>query len=95
MPVPVPGTTFSDCYPSRYMTKSGYSLANPTISVPTDRPAFSGTCYTDIPSGSSVQVTAYGSSGVTATISFTAAATTSTPVYAYPIDGYAFGVAAQ
>jgi hypothetical protein len=41
-----------------------------------------------------VRVTAYGTAGVTATITWTATVTNA-QAYAYPIDGFAFGVAAQ
>jgi len=129
MPVPVPGSTFTDCYPSQYMTSyllsagavtqpafnplicpqnyaavgpytsnyiaccpSGYSFAQPTSTVFSDRPAFGGTCYTPILEATPVRVTAYGSSGVTATTTFSATVTNA-QAYAYPIDGYAFGVA--
>ncbi|TVY69039.1 putative GPI-anchored cupredoxin [Lachnellula suecica] len=129
VPVPVPGTTFTDCYPSQFVTSylqeaggitqaafnplvcpvnysavgpytsnyiaccpSGYSLAQATVDPPSDRPAFGATCYTPLTSGVAVPVTAYGSSGVTATTTF-AATVTNAQAYAYPIDGYAFGVA--
>jgi hypothetical protein len=129
MPVPVPNSTFSDCYPSQYMTSyllsaggvtqpafnplvcpqgystigpytsnyiaccpSGYLFASPTISAPSDRPAFGGTCYTPILEATPVMVTAYGSSGVTATTTFSATVTNA-QAYAYPIDGFAYGVA--
>lgn len=129
MPVPVPGSTFTDCYPSQYITSyllsaggvtqpafdplicpqhytavgpytsnyiaccpSGYSFAQPTSTIFTDRPAFGGTCYTPILEATPVVVTAYGSSGVTATTTFSATVTNA-QAYAYPIDGFAFGVA--
>jgi len=145
MPVPVAGTTMSDCYPSQYMTSyllsaggvtqpafnplvcpenwstqgvftsnyiaccpryelrrvneskprlivnSGYGLAAPTVSVLSDRPAFGGTCYSDLTSGSSYLMTQYGSSSVTQTTYFPAT-TTGMQAYAYPIDGFAYGV---
>ncbi|KAK0101162.1 hypothetical protein ONS95_012858 [Cadophora gregata] len=128
-PVPVPGTTFTDCYPSQYITSlllsagsvtqpafaplicpqhysavgpytsnyiaccpSAYSLAQPESTVFKDRPAFGGTCYSNIDMATPVLVTAYGSSSVTATSYFTATVTNA-QAYAYPIDGYAFGVA--
>ncbi|TVY91601.1 hypothetical protein LAWI1_G003937 [Lachnellula willkommii] len=128
-PVPVPESTFTDCYPSQFATSyllqaggitqpafnplicpvnystmgpftsnyiaccpSGYSLAQPTVSAPADRPAFGGTCYTSLTSGVPVPVTAYGSSGVTATTTFVATATNA-QAYAHVLEGYAFGVA--
>lgn len=62
------------------------------MSVKSDRPAFGGTCYTDLPSGVAHLVTAYGSTAVTATITFSPSVTNA-QAYAYPIEGYAFGVA--
>ncbi|TVY37334.1 hypothetical protein LSUB1_G004744 [Lachnellula subtilissima] len=128
-PVPVPGSTLTDCYPSQFATSyllqaggitqpafnplicpvnyssmgpftsnyiaccpSGYSLAQPSVSALTDRPAFGGTCYTPLTSGVPVPVTAYGSSGVTATTTFVATVTNA-QAYAHVLDGYAFGVA--
>ncbi|KAG4440569.1 hypothetical protein IFR05_003936 [Cadophora sp. M221] len=128
-PVPVPGTTFTDCYPSQYITSfllsagsvtqpafaplicpqhysavgpytsnyiaccpSEYSFAQPQSTVFKDRPAFGGTCYSNIDMATPVLVTAYGSSSVTATSFFTATVTNA-QAYAYPIDGFAFGVA--
>ncbi|KAH7310009.1 hypothetical protein BKA65DRAFT_442142 [Rhexocercosporidium sp. MPI-PUGE-AT-0058] len=128
-PVPVPGTTFTDCYPSQFMTSfllsagsvtqpafaplvcpqhysavgpytsnyiaccpSAYSFAQPESTTFKDRPAFGGTCYSNIEMATPVLVTAYGSSGVTATSYFTATVTNA-QAYAYPIDGFAFGVA--
>ncbi len=57
-----------------------------------DRPAFGGTCYTPILEGTPIIVTAYGSSGITATTTFSASVTNA-QAYAYPIEGYAYGVA--
>lgn len=128
-PVPVPGTTFTDCYPSQFITSlllsagsvtqpafaplicpqhysavgpytsnyiaccpSEYSFAQPESTVFKDRPAFGGTCYSNIDMATPILVTAYGSSSVTATSYFTATVTNA-QAYAYPIDGYAFGVA--
>ncbi|KAG9235696.1 hypothetical protein BJ875DRAFT_264352 [Amylocarpus encephaloides] len=128
MPLPVPGTTMSECYPSQFMSSylesaggvtqaafdplvcpqsysavgpftsnyiaccpSGYSLAPPKETVFSDRPAFGGTCYTPLTSGKAVQVTQYGSSGVTATSTFMPTVTNA-QAYAYPYEGYAFGV---
>ncbi|KAH8670406.1 hypothetical protein BGZ60DRAFT_430848 [Tricladium varicosporioides] len=129
MPIPVPGTTLGDCYPSQFMSSylssaggitqaafnplvcpinysavgpytsnyiaccpSGYSFAQPTISPPSDRPAFGGTCYTPIEMATPVTVTQYGSASVTATMIFTATVTNA-QAYAYPLEGTAFGVA--
>ena len=72
--------------------RSEYSFAQPESTVFTDRPAFGGTCYSNIDMATPVLVTAYGSSSVTATSYFTATVTNA-QAYAYPIDGYAFGVA--
>ncbi|KAH9217513.1 hypothetical protein DL95DRAFT_386361 [Leptodontidium sp. 2 PMI_412] len=128
-PVPVPGTTFTDCYPSQYITSfllsagsvtqpafaplicpqhysavgpytsnyiaccpSEYSFAQPQSTAFKDRPAFGGTCYSNIDMATPVLVTAYGSSSVTATSYFTATVTNA-QAYAHPIDGFAFGVA--
>lgn len=71
---------------------SGYSFAEPTSTPFTDRPAFGGTCYTPLYEATPVIVTKYGESGVTETAAFTASVTNA-QAYAYPIDGYAFGVA--
>ncbi|KAL2067671.1 hypothetical protein VTL71DRAFT_15767 [Oculimacula yallundae] len=128
-PVPVPGSTFTDCYPSQFMSSyllsaggvtqpafaqlvcpqhyspvgpytsnyiaccpSSYSFAQPDSTVFKDRPAFGGTCYSNIEMATPVLVTAYGSAGVTATSYFTATVTNA-QAYAYPIDGSAMGVA--
>lgn len=74
------------------MECSGYKLANPTNNPFSDRPAFGGTCYTPIEMATPVLVTAYGSAGVTATITFSAT-TSNVQAYAYPYEGFAFGVA--
>lgn len=60
------------------------ALSSPTQS---DRPAFGGTCYTPI---SSVTVTAYGDSSVTATSAWVTPASVGAQAYAIPIEGYAF-----
>ncbi|TVY35113.1 hypothetical protein LOCC1_G007601 [Lachnellula occidentalis] len=129
-PVPVPGTTLTDCYPSQFANSyllsaggvtrpafnplicpenyatmgpftsnyiaccpSGYSLAQASVTPFSDRPAFGATCYTPLTSGVAVPVTAYGTSGVTATTTFKATVSDA-QAYAYPLEGYAFGVAA-
>lgn len=71
---------------------SGYSFAQPTSTAISSRPAFGGTCYTPIFEATPVLVTQYGSEGVTATSTFSATVTNA-QAYAYPFDGFAFGVA--
>ncbi|EKD16379.1 serine-threonine rich protein [Drepanopeziza brunnea f. sp. 'multigermtubi' MB_m1] len=72
---------------------ASYSFHEPDATAFSDRPAFGGTCYSPIPSASHVKVTAYDSSSVTATSIWTATATNA-QAFAYPIEGYALGVAA-
>jgi hypothetical protein len=76
----------------KLIANSGYSLANPTVSVLSDRPAYGGTCYSPIYEATPVIVTAYGATGPTATITYSASATDA-QAYAFPIDGFAYGVA--
>lgn len=71
---------------------SEYSFAQPTSTLFPDRPAFGGTCYSNIDMATPVRVTAYGSSSVTATSLFTATVTNA-QAYAYPLEGFASGVA--
>ncbi|CAM6002919.1 unnamed protein product [Sphagnum balticum] len=56
------------------------------------RPAYGGTCYSPIYEATPVLVTAYGATGPTATITYSASATDA-QAYALPIDGFAYGVA--
>lgn len=81
-------------YTSNYIAccPSGYSFAQPTSTAISSRPAFGGTCYTPIFEATPVLVTQYGSEGVTATSTFSATVTNA-QAYAYPFDGFAFGVA--
>lgn len=74
------------------MWNSNYLFSPATVSVQSDRPAFGGTCYSLMTAGSSYLVTAYGSSSVTAT-SYVSYTVTNAGAYAYPIDGFAYGVA--
>ncbi|KAI6715324.1 hypothetical protein JHW43_002174, partial [Diplocarpon mali] len=71
---------------------SSYSFHEPDTTAFSDRPAFGGTCYSDLTMGTPVKVTAYGSSSITAT-SWWTATVTNAQAYAYPIEGYASGVA--
>lgn len=140
-PFPVPGTTFSDCYPSQFISSlissaggitlqafsplecpknystvgftsnyiaccprsvfikrtlcniahlylSGYSLANPTATPFSNRPAFGGTCYTPLFEGTPVTITKYGTGSVLATTTF-AATDQFAQAYAYPYEGFA------
>jgi hypothetical protein len=74
---------------------SGYSFAQPTSTAFTDRPAFGGTCYTPLwlsTGAVTIIATMYGNASVTETAPYTATATNA-QAFAFPIDGYAFGVA--
>lgn len=72
---------------------SGY-LLHPADSPPSDRPAFGGTCYTPLPSGTAYRVTSYGTSSLEATSTFQPTDTLA-QAYAYPYEGTAYGVAEQ
>ncbi|KAG9248086.1 hypothetical protein BJ878DRAFT_93328 [Calycina marina] len=128
-PLPVPGTTITDCYPSVYMNSflnaaggvtqpafsplvcpesyitqgpftsnyiaccpSGYTLGLPTVNINKSRPAYGGTCYTPLPSGTAYKVIQYGADSVTATSTF-APSDTLAAAYAHPFEGFYFGVA--
>ncbi|CAG8957023.1 hypothetical protein HYFRA_00012503 [Hymenoscyphus fraxineus] len=81
-------------YTSNYIAccPNGYQFTPPKTTVFSDRPAFGGTCYTPITMGTPVIVTAYGSSGVTATSIFSAP-DIHAAAYASPYEGFAYGVA--
>jgi hypothetical protein len=61
-------------------------LAPPSTTIDTNRPAYGGTCYSDINIGSTITVTQYNSVDVSGTVSF--AFPTSAQAYAHPIDGF-------
>jgi len=121
-PDPIPATTFTDCYPSQFISSyfsqqsvttplaafepficpvgyvevsvhpsaagylaccpSGFALAPPS-SVIASRPAYGGTCYSDI---STVLVTAYGTDSITATSTYVGAP--GAQAYALVLEGY-------
>ncbi|MCJ1330887.1 hypothetical protein MMC10_007574 [Thelotrema lepadinum] len=124
-PLPVPNSTFSECYPSQFMTSylqsysstilpafsplvcpdnyqtifsqamtdrpmyiaccpSNYGLHPPDTSTP-GRPAYGGTCYSNL---LSVSVTQYDNSSSSGVMLFS----TSGQAYAHPIDGFALSV---
>ncbi|KAI5860496.1 hypothetical protein GGS23DRAFT_580373 [Durotheca rogersii] len=66
---------------------SGFLLHPPESPADTNRPAYGGTCYSNFQAGQTVRVTAYDSASVTATVIWTAAASTD-QAYAHPIDGF-------
>lgn len=68
--------------------KSGFTLALPTSTVNSDRPAYGGTCYSDFALGAVATVTMYNSSALSMTTEWTAS-TTPAQAYAHPIDGIA------
>ncbi|EON69384.1 hypothetical protein W97_08644, partial [Coniosporium apollinis CBS 100218] len=66
----------------------GFLLADPTITVDTDRPGYGGTCYSNFEVGRVTSVTAYDSFQATAIVSWVAS-TSLDQAYAHPIDGVA------
>ena len=82
------------CSTSNHLAKltkySGYGFA-PFSDAPSDRPAFSGTCFTNI-YNVPIQITSYDKSAIKASSIFTATGT-SDQAFAYPYEGFALGVA--
>lgn len=66
---------------------SDYTLAVPTVPS-SDRPAFGGTCYSDIALGETVTVTTYDNSTLLATSTWSPT-TSGAQAYAYAMDGFA------
>lgn len=79
--------------PLLYFSKrrSGWDGFAPASDAPSDRPAFGGTCYTNI-YNVPIQITSYDDTAIKASSIFTATGT-SDQAFAYPYEGYALGVA--
>jgi hypothetical protein len=77
---------------SNNLTKrSGWDGFAPASNAPSDRPAFGGTCFTNI-YNVPIQITLYDESAIKASSIFTATGT-SAQAFAYPYEGFALGVA--
>ena len=76
----------SQVFPNGYLAccPNGMSL-HTSDNAPGTRPAFNATCFTDI---STILVTAYGTSSITTTSTWSASA--GAQAYGLPIEGYAF-----
>jgi hypothetical protein len=72
---------------------SGWDGFAPASNAPSDRPAFGGTCFTNI-YNVPIQITSYDNSAIKASSIFTATGT-SDQAYAYPYEGFALGVAVR
>jgi predicted protein tyrosine phosphatase len=70
---------------------SGWDGFAPASDAPSERPAFGGTCFTNI-YNVPIQITSYDQSAIKASSIFTATGT-SDQAFAYPYEGYALGVA--
>jgi hypothetical protein len=70
---------------------SGWDGLAPASSTPSDRPAFSGTCYTNI-YNKPIRITFYDDASLEASSIFTATDSLA-QAYAIPYEGFAFGVA--
>jgi hypothetical protein len=70
---------------------SGWDGFAPASDAPPDRPAFGGTCFTNI-YNVPIQITSYDESAIKASSIFTATGT-SDQAFAYPYEGFALGVA--
>lgn len=70
---------------------SGWDGLAPASSTPSDRPAFSGTCYTNI-YNKPIRITFYNDASLEASSIFTATDSLA-QAYAIPYEGFAFGVA--
>lgn len=83
-------TQSDDTWTSGYMAccASGFTLAPPSSTVDSDRPAYGGTCYSDFTLGQVGTVTVYNQSALSMTTEWTAT-TTPAQAYAHPIDGIA------
>jgi hypothetical protein len=82
---------FSTIFLSYLTDCSGWDGFAPASNAPSDRPAFGGTCFTNIYSVP-IQITSYDKSAIKASSIFTATGT-SDQAYAYPYEGFALGVA--
>ncbi|KAF3006671.1 hypothetical protein E8E13_008539 [Curvularia kusanoi] len=131
-PVPFPGRTVSDCYPTEFLKSytsiaptttgalgssivpamsplvcpqnfctqyvgdnnyiaccpSGYRFATTGLPTLSDRPAYGGICYTDIPQGQELTAVVYDAKGSTRQ-EIWAPSTTGAQGWAHPIDGWA------
>lgn len=67
---------------------SGYQFHPPNSIVDTDRPAYGGTCYSDMAANTNYPVVAYNETGDTVSQAFSTSATT-VQAFAHPIDGFA------
>ncbi|KAJ4305316.1 hypothetical protein N0V90_000847 [Kalmusia sp. IMI 367209] len=67
---------------------SGYQFHPPDKTVDSDRPAYGGTCYSDLPANTNIPVIAYDETGDTASKAFSAS-TSGAQAYAHPMDGWA------
>lgn len=67
---------------------SGFTLAPPSSTIDSDRPAYGGTCYSGFDLGAVATVTVYNTSALSTTELWTAS-TTPAQAYAHPIDGIA------
>jgi hypothetical protein len=73
------------------MRNSGWDGIALASDAPSDRPAYSGTCYTNI-YNKPIKVTQYNDASIQASSIFTATDSLA-QAYAYPYEGFAFGVA--
>jgi hypothetical protein len=73
------------------MRNSGWDGIALASNAPSDRPAYSGTCYTNI-YNKPIKVTQYNDVSIQASSIFTATDSLA-QAYAYPYEGFAFGVA--
>jgi len=65
-----------------------YQFHPPDTTIDTDRPAYGGTCYSDLPWKTNVPVVAYDEYGDTASKAFSQS-TSGAQAFAHPIDGWA------
>jgi hypothetical protein len=71
--------------------RSGWDGFAPASDAPSDRPAFGGTCFTNI-FNVPIQITSYDDSAIKASSIFTAT-NSNDQAFAYPYEGFALGVA--
>lgn len=69
------------------MKFSSYGLA-PNNAAPSTRPAYKATCFSNLPFGSTLQMTLYGESSLSNTNGFSVSASTM-QAYAIPYEGFA------
>lgn len=81
-PVYVGNNNYAACCPS------GYKFTDPQTTVDANRPAYGGTCYSELTVSSTHTIVAYGTAGGSKTQQFIASVT-DTHAYAHPIDGFA------